>query len=91
MRKVSPWSIYLDVSDATLSVVYMQNYLLRELLAHYGVYFLSRISPSWVRAENSATDPGPKDSLRFPLGTPNAQAMESVFLKGLIELLERIK
>jgi hypothetical protein len=69
----------------------MQNYLLRALLPHYSVHFLPRIAPSRLVADNSPTDPGPQDRLRFPLGTPNAQAMETVFLKSLIELLECVK
>ncbi|KAJ7497016.1 hypothetical protein FB451DRAFT_1019241 [Mycena latifolia] len=83
-RKVDdPWALYYNAQ------VYMQNYLLRILLPHYGVYFLPRIAPSRILADSPPADPGPQDTLRFPLGTPNAQAMETVFLKSLTELLER--
>ncbi|KAJ6495672.1 hypothetical protein C8R47DRAFT_973606 [Mycena vitilis] len=77
-----PWALYYNAQ------VYMQNYLLRALLPRYGVHFLSRVYPSRVEAEGPLTDPAPHDKLRFRLGTPNAQAMEAVFLESLIELLE---
>ncbi|KAJ7502886.1 hypothetical protein B0H11DRAFT_607882 [Mycena galericulata] len=79
-----PWALYYNAQ------VYMQNYLLSTLLPHSGVYFLPRITPSRILA-NSPLDPGPKDTLKFPLGTANAEAMETVFLKSLVELLERIR
>ncbi|KAJ6558453.1 hypothetical protein DFH09DRAFT_922632 [Mycena vulgaris] len=84
-KEDDPWALYYNAQ------VYMQNYLLRTLLPHYGVYFLPRIAPSRMLGDDSPTGPGPQDGLRFPLGTTNAQAMESVFLRSLFELLERAK
>ncbi|KAJ7729539.1 hypothetical protein DFH07DRAFT_1066201 [Mycena maculata] len=84
-RVDDPWALYYNAQ------VYMQNYLLNILLPHHGVYFLPRMAPSHILEDNSRREPGPKDTLRFPLGTPNAQAMETVFLKSLIEVLERVK
>lgn len=90
MHKVwNPLGSFGNDSDATCAV-YMQNYLLRTLLPHYGVHFLPQIAPSRILSDSSPLDPGPKDTLRFPIGTPNAQTMEAIFLKNLIVLLERV-
>jgi hypothetical protein len=69
----------------------MQNYLLKTLLPPYGVYFLPRIAPSQITVDKLQPHLGPRDRLRFPLGSTNAQAMETVFLRSLVELLERAK
>ncbi|KAJ7782804.1 hypothetical protein B0H16DRAFT_1297858 [Mycena metata] len=79
---VDPWALYYNAQ------VYMQNYLLRTLLPGHGVHFLSRMIPSGLALEDLPTKSSPQDRLRFPLGKPNAHAMEAVFLKSLIELLE---
>ncbi|KAJ7188583.1 hypothetical protein C8R46DRAFT_1055171, partial [Mycena filopes] len=84
-RLEDPWALYYNAQ------VYMQNYFLKALLPHHGVHFISRMTPPRIVASYSPTKAGPQDRLRFPLGTPNAQAMEAVFLKSLIELLECVQ
>ncbi|KAK7057488.1 hypothetical protein R3P38DRAFT_2497937 [Favolaschia claudopus] len=82
-----PWALYYSAQGG----MYMQNRLLTALLPHYNVHFLSPIAPSRFLADKAPADNAPRDMLQFTLGTTNSEAMATMFVKSLIELLECVK
>jgi hypothetical protein len=79
--------------------VYMQNRLMRDILPHFGIVFFPQATISHPPAEIYILGRGEiashnkqtraKDCLTYPFSTSGADAMETIFLGGLVRLAEQ--